>query len=197
MTLLRPLPRTLTRPLAFLVLAAWVVTMITLVNRSYVEASPANLATDLARYGSTAVWRGVYYRGEKIGFTVSQTTRTDDGFELQEDGRLQMLLLGQDTAATIRTTARVDTAFMLRSFDFSLDPGTGPITVKGSLDRPGERFRLTLAIDSGGGTRTVVRMVAAVSWPSRSICRRPSSCSSKPSSVRVVWLTVKPIFSPR
>ena len=157
MTLFRPLPRTLTRPLAFLVLAAWVVTMITLVNRSYVEASPANLATDLARYGSAAVWRGVYYRGEKIGFTVSQTTRTDDGFELQEDGRLQMLLLGQDTAATIRTTARVDTAFMLRSFDFSLDPGTGPITLKGSLDRPGDMYRLTLAIDSGGGTRTETR----------------------------------------
>jgi transglutaminase-like putative cysteine protease len=157
MTLFRPLPRTLTRPLAFLVLAAWVVTMVTLVNRSYVQASPANLATDLARYGSSAVWRGIYYRGEKIGFTVSQTTRTDDGFELQEDGRLQMLLLGQDTAATIRTTARVDTAFMLRSFDFSLDPGTGPITVKGSLERPGERFRLTLAIDSGGGTRTETR----------------------------------------
>jgi transglutaminase-like putative cysteine protease len=157
MTLFRPLPRTLTRPLAFLVLAAWVVTMIALVNRSYVQASPANLATDLARYGSSAVWRGIYYRGEKIGFTVSQTTRTDDGFELQEDGRLQMLLLGQDTAATIRTTARVDTAFMLRSFDFSLDPGTGPITVKGSLERQGERFRLTLAIDSGGGTRTETR----------------------------------------
>jgi len=157
MTLFRPLPRTLTRPLAFLVLAAWVVTLVTLVNRSYVQASPANLATDLARYGSTAVWRGVYYRGEKIGFTVSQTTRTDDGYELQEDGRLQMLLLGQDTAATIRTTARVDTAFMLRSFDFSLDPGTGPITVKGSLDRLGETFRLTLAIDSGGATRTETR----------------------------------------
>jgi transglutaminase-like putative cysteine protease len=157
MTLFRPLPPALTRPLAFLVLVAWVVTMVALVNRSYLQASPANLATDLARYGSTAVWRGVYYRGEKIGFTVSQTSRTADGFELQEDGRLQMLLLGQDTAATIRTTARVDAAFMLRSFDFSLDPGTGPITVKGSLDRPGDKFRLMLAIDAGGGTRTETR----------------------------------------
>ena len=160
MTLFRPLPRALTRPLALLVLVAWIAVMAVLVNRSYVQASPANLATDLARYGSTAVWRGVYYRGEKIGFTVSQTTRTDEGFELQEDGRLQMLLLGQDTAATIRTTARVDTSFMLRSFDFSLDPGTGPITVKGTLDRPaqpGGTYRLTLAIDSGGGTRTETR----------------------------------------
>jgi len=71
-----------------------------------------------------------------------------------------MNLLGQDTAATIRTTARVDSAFLLRSFDFSLDPGTGPITVKGSLDRPGEKYRLSLAIDSGGSTRTETRELA-------------------------------------
>jgi hypothetical protein len=160
MTFFRPLPRTFTRPFAFLVLTAWLVTMVVLVNLSYGQAARANLATDLARYGSTAVWRGVYYRGEKIGFTVSQTTRTDEGFELQEDGRLQMLLLGQDTAAAIRTTARVDTAFTLRSFDFSLDPGTGPITVKGTLDRPaqaGGTYRLALAIDSGGATRNETR----------------------------------------
>ena len=157
MTLFRPLPRALTRPVALIVFVAWIVTMVVLVNRSYVQASPANLATDLARYGSSAVWRGVYYRGEKIGFTVSETRRTDEGFELQEDGRLQMSLLGQDTAATIRTTARVDTSFTLRSFDFSLDPGTGPISVKGTLERPNEKYRLTLAINSGGGTRTETR----------------------------------------
>ena len=160
MTLFQPLPRAVTRSVAFLALVAWIVTMAALVNRSYLQASPANLATDLARYGSTAVWRGIYYRGEKIGFTVSQTTRTEDGFELQEDGRLQMLLLGQDTAAAIRTTARVDTAFTIRSFDFSLDPGTGPVIVKGTLDAPpqaGGKYRLNLAITSGGATRTETR----------------------------------------
>ena len=160
MALFKPLPRTVTRPIAFLVLVAWVGTMALLIGRSYGEASPANLATDLARYGSTAVWRGVYYRGEKIGFTVSQTTRTDEGFELQEDGRLQMLLLGQDTAARIRTTARVDSNFTLRSFDFSLDPGTGPIVVKGAVDGPSatdHSYRLSLAINSGGATRTETR----------------------------------------
>ena len=134
--------------------------MAVLVGRSYGQSSPANLATDLARYGTTAVWRGVYYRGEKIGFTVSQTTRTEDGFELQEDGRLQMLLLGQDTAARIRTTARVDSNFALRSFDFSLDPGTGPMVVKGAVDRPSGPsgpHRLSLSITSGSGTRTETR----------------------------------------
>ena len=157
--ILKPLPRTITRPIALLVLVAWAATMATLVARSYGQSSKTNLATDLARYGSTAVWRGVYYRGEKIGFTVSQTTRTEDGFELQEDGRLQMLLLGQDTAARIHTTARVDGSFTLRGFEFSLDPGTGPIEVKGTVDGPSaaNMWRLNLAITSGGVTRTETR----------------------------------------
>jgi len=41
------------------------------------------------------------------------------------------------------------------------------------------------------------RMAAALDAPSSSICSRPSSCSSKPSSVGTVWLTLNPIFSPR
>jgi transglutaminase-like putative cysteine protease len=152
---LRPLPRALTRAVSMFVLIAWAAVMALLLNRSYLQASP-NLATDLARYGSEAVWRGVYYRGEKIGFTVGQTVAIGDGFELQEDGRLQMSLLGATTAATIRTTARVDSAFALREFEFLLDPGTGAIEVKGRIaDR-----RLTLAITGGGTTRTETRDLA-------------------------------------
>jgi transglutaminase-like putative cysteine protease len=159
MLFFKPLPQAVTRPLALVVLIAWIATMATLVAKSYGPSAARNLATDLARYGSTAVWRGVYYRGEKIGFTVSQTTRTEDGFELQEDGRLQMLLLGQDTAARLRTTARVDSSFTLRSFEFSLDPGTGPVVVKGTVDRPSvaSTWRVNLEITSGGATRTETR----------------------------------------
>ena len=49
------------RPLSWLVVLAWVGCMAVLVNRSYFMTSAANLATDLARYGSAAHWRGVYY----------------------------------------------------------------------------------------------------------------------------------------
>jgi len=148
-----PLSRRVTRRLSYVALAAWVITMGVLVQRSYLQASAANLATDLARYGTQAQWRGVYYRGEKIGFTVSQVMPTDDGFELQEDGRLQMSLLGATTPAVVKTTARVDASFALRSFEFSLDPGTGPLTMAGRLDG----LRLTLDIRSAAGTRTEVR----------------------------------------
>ncbi len=149
----RPLPRSVTRPISILLLIVWAAAMAALVNRSYLQASSTTLATDLARYGSAAVWRGVYYRGDKIGFTVSQTVPSDDGFELQEDGRLQMSLLGATTAATIRTAAQVDAAFALRSFVFSLDPGTGPLEIRGRLDGR----RLALEIKTESGTRSEVR----------------------------------------
>ena len=127
--------------------------MALLVNRSCVQAGAANLAMDLAQYGNAAQWRGLYYRGEKIGFTVSETTPTEDGFELREDGRLQMTLLGATTAARVRTSARVDPTFALRSFDFSLDAGTGPVSVKGTVDGR----RMTLTLTTTGGTRTEER----------------------------------------
>ena len=142
-----------------------------LVHRSYVRTSAANLATDLSRYGSTAQWRGVYYRGEKIGFTVGQILPNDDGFELQEDGRLQMSLLGATSAAVLKTTARVDKAFALESFTFSLDPGTGPIVVAGTLDG----VTLTLAITSGGRTRQEVRTLAEPPALMLSFARRLAS----------------------
>jgi hypothetical protein len=154
--LLRPLPRSVTRPLSVVALAAWVAAMGVLIDRNYLQASAPNLATDLARYGTAAQWRGVYYRGEKIGFTVSQVEPTDAGFELLEDGRLQFSLLGANTAAIMRTSARVDRSFALQSFEFSLDPGTGPLTVRGRLDG----LRLTLDIVSASGTRSETRDLA-------------------------------------
>ena len=194
MKLLTPLPRTVTRPLTVFVLVVWAATMAALVNRSYLQASTANLATDLAKYGPTAVWRGIYYRGEKIGFTVSQTTRVDDGFELREDGRLQMLLLGQDTAAVIRTVARVDTDFVLRSFEFSLDPGTGPTEVRGTLQPPAAGsgvYRVALAITSAGATRTEVRALPEPPVMSINLARMLASGRLTPGS-RHRWTILDP-----
>jgi len=150
---LPPLPRRVTQPISIVVLIAWVAMMALVVNRAYLKASSATLATDLARYGSAAEWRGVYYRGEKVGFTVSQMVPKGDGFELEEDGRLQMSLLGATSAATIRTRAQVDSNFALRTFQFSLDPGTGPIEVDGALSGT----RLALSVTSSGNTRTEIR----------------------------------------
>src|SRR6476646_2663454 len=153
--LIAPISRPVTQAASIAILLAWVLAIGRVVQRSYLQASPAHLATDLARYGSEAAWRGVYYRGEKIGLTVSPTLAAGDGFELQEDGRLQMALLGATTAATIRTRAHVDSSFELRAFEFSLDPGTGAVEVRGRLDGR----RLTLDVKTTSGTRSEERLL--------------------------------------
>jgi transglutaminase-like putative cysteine protease len=158
MSLLKPLPRAIARPVSLLVVLAWIVSMAVLVKRSYLDAAAVSMTADLARYGTTAEWRGVYYRGEKIGFTVSQIVPAENGFELQEDGRLQMSLLGATTPAVLHTSARVDAQFALRSFDFSLDPGTGAVVVRGRVEKTGDqKARLIVEITSAGKTRTDVR----------------------------------------
>ncbi len=151
--ILRPLPPKLTRPLGLLAVGTWVVQMGALLNHAYLQAAPVTLAGDLSRYGKTAHWNGIYYRGEKVGFSVSQTLPTDGGYELQEDGELQLTLMGATTAARLQTRATVDRAFALRTFSFSLDPGTGPISVDGTLDGP----RLDLTIRTPHGTRQETR----------------------------------------
>jgi transglutaminase-like putative cysteine protease len=160
------------------VLLAWAITMALLLTRAYVQARSLNLATDLARYGTSAEWRGIYYRGEKIGFTVSQTTPTAGGFELQEDARLQMSLFGATTPAAIRTTAQLDGSFGLRTFDFSLDPGTGPVQVSGRVSGT----HVSLTIKTAGGTQTEERDFADVPVLSVNLPRRLASNGFKPGS---------------
>jgi transglutaminase-like putative cysteine protease len=170
---------------------AWIGVMAILVHQSYAQGV-GNLATDLARYGSSAQWRGVYYRGEKLGFTVSQTVPLDEGsgdegFELHEDGQLQMSLLGAHTFTKLRTTARVTRSFELQSFEFALDPGTGPITIAGVVrDRD-----LSISITSAGRTRTEVRTLAEPPMLTLNLVRRLASSGLVPGAQHR-WMVFDP-----
>jgi len=186
--ILRPIPRAVSGPLSLLILVAWAVQMGSLLHRS-LQAASVTLAGDLARYGSSAQWKGIYYRGEKIGYAVTQTVPAGDGYELQEDGQIQMTLLGASTAARIRTLARVDKAFALRSFSFSLDPGTGAVEVTGTLGNGGRRLELTTKTKTG--TRTETRDLEQPPALSLNLSRRLAAEGLKPGA----HLTV-PVFDP-
>ena len=162
--------------------------MAVLVNRSYLQASP-NLATDLARYGSTAQWRGVYYRGEKIGFTVSQTVPTDDGFELQEDGRLQMSLLGATTAATHphdrARRRRIHPAVVRLLAGSRHRPGRGARSSRTAAASPRRRHdRRRHAHRRAGAGRAAGAHAQPVAAAGRRRARRPARTTSGPSSIR-------------
>jgi hypothetical protein len=175
-TVFRPIPRRVSRSISIAVVVAWVATMGLVLTRTFLQARSMNLATDLARYGTAAEWRGVYYRGEKVGFSVSQTNPTADGFELQEDARLQMSLFGATTAAAIRTTAQLDREFALRSFEFSLDPGTGPVLVSGVVTGK----HVSLAIKTPSGSQHEERDLDEVPVLSINLPRRLAALGLRP-----------------
>jgi hypothetical protein len=112
---------------------------------------------------------------------------TDDGFELQEDGRLQFSLLGATNFAVLRTTAKVDQAFAIQSFKFSLDPGTGPLTISGRLDG----LRLSLDIQTAAGTRSEVRELAEPPALMLSLGRRLAS-EGLAAGTRKQWMIFDP-----
>jgi len=169
-SLVRPLPRAVTRPITILLLVAWAGVMAVLVNRSYLQASSANLATDLARYTSAAAWHWrLYYRGEKIGFTVSQILPTIEGFELEEDGRLQMSLLGATNARDHSQRPLVSTnTFRFDRSNSRSTPELVRFEVRGLLDGT----HLTLAVKTASGTRTEVREMAEPPALSLNLSRR-------------------------
>ena len=74
-------------------------------------------------------------------------------------------------------------------------PDTVPVTctapVPGSSEKSNERSA------NSRSTCADVWISAGVVSPSSDIWRRASSSSSKPSAAGLVWLTLKPIFSPR
>jgi transglutaminase-like putative cysteine protease len=182
-----PLPPAAYRVGSVLVVLAWLGQMGVLVQQAYLRDVPSTLAGDLGRYGSSAQWKGIYYRGEKIGFSVGQTSAVEGGYEIQEDGQLQMMLLGAGTPARIRTNARVDTAFNLRSFSFSLDPGTGPIEVRGRL----EGARLFLDVKTSRGTRSEVRELPEPPALALNLARRLAAAGLVPGTRLEV-----PVFDP-
>jgi hypothetical protein len=154
--IVRALPASWSRLGTGAVLLAWAAQMGVLVHRSYVQAASVSLAADLGRYGRDAQWKGVYYRGDKIGFTVGETKPIDGGYELREEGQLMMALLGDTSAARLSTRVQVDREFAVRSFAFTLDPGSGAVSVDGRL----EGRRLDLTISTATGRRTESRELA-------------------------------------
>jgi transglutaminase-like putative cysteine protease len=149
--LLHPVPRPLARLLSGAILAAWLFQMGALVREVW-SSSTVALAADLAQYGSRAQWRGIYYRGDKVGFSVAQTTPNGAGYEIREDSRLQMTLLGSTTSVRLSSRVLVDRAFNLERFSFSLDPGTGATEIEGAL--AGKRLDLTVRTRSGSRSET-------------------------------------------
>jgi transglutaminase-like putative cysteine protease len=104
-----------------------------------------------------------------------------------------MALFGSASPATIHTAARVDPAFVLRSFEFSLDPGTGAVAIRGRVLPPagGGTYRLALSVTSAGATRTDTRELPEAPVMSLNLSRMLADGHLAPGA-RSSWTVIDP-----
>lgn len=150
----RPGMRTLARVLVFL---SWAAVMVVLFRREHAVSEPANAPPAPLPAGASEEWQGVYGSGKKIGWAHSRRIPTADGFDLENDARVAIEVMGASRVLDTRVTAATDAALHLRRFDFRLVSEGARFAARGTVvggglevelasgDSPARRIHVPLA----------------------------------------------------
>jgi Transglutaminase-like superfamily len=111
----------LKQSIALAVVLFWCVMNLLLIKRQlWAPSSPVFVSGAGAIREASQEWWGIYYGGEKIGFTSQTIEPNHDGYLLRDDSLLRLNLLGMTQRASTRLTMRVDKEWVLKDFDFEL-----------------------------------------------------------------------------
>ncbi len=103
-------------------------------------------------------WMGIYWSGEKVGYSVSKIKKSRDGYQMDEQAVMDLTVMGTAQRIDTELTSLVDNAFTLRSFAFRMISNLFSFKAAGTVD--GNRVQLELA--SGAGTkRTTIELKEA------------------------------------
>jgi hypothetical protein len=137
------------------IVLAWGVMMGLLADRTFLQPQALKITPALAREGlqEGEDWWGVYWKGEKIGFGVTDHDAQGDRITVKEQLWLKLSVLGipQNIQQTLEYT--LTETLTLESFRFSLKSGLFPFQLAGRLQadpRGSSRKRMVLKIQSGG-----------------------------------------------
>jgi hypothetical protein len=140
------------------IVLVWVVMMGLLADRTFLQPQALKITPAIAREGMKQGedWWGVYWKGEKIGFGVTDQEAQGDRITVKEQLwlKLSVLAIPQNIQQTLEYT--MTEALTLESFRFSLQSGLFPFQLTGRLQSdPGgsSRKRMILKFHSGGRTK--------------------------------------------
>jgi Transglutaminase-like superfamily len=112
---------TLKQSIGFAVVVFWCLMNLLLVKRQlFAPPPPLFISGTEAITEASQEWWGIYYRGDKIGFTSQTIEPKQDGYLLRDDSLLRLNLLGTTQRASTRLAMHVDKEWVLKDFDFEL-----------------------------------------------------------------------------
>ena len=94
-------------------------------------------------------WMGMYWGGDKVGYTVSKIQRARDGYQINEQAVMDLTVMGTSQRVDTEITSLVDNAFNLRSFSFRMLSNLFSFTAAGNV----HGSRLQLELTSAAGTK--------------------------------------------
>lgn len=117
------------------IIIAWVVVMGVLVQRTYFNAGLSYATKDRAgqQLRPREEWMGIYWGTDKVGYTVSKIKKAYKGYEMYEQGIMDLTVMGTPQRIDTQVTAHLDDAFMLRSFEFSMFSNLFTFQAKGTV----------------------------------------------------------------
>ncbi len=131
------------------VVVFWCVMNVLLIKRQlWAPPPPLFVSATETLTEATQEWWGVYYQGEKIGFTSQTIEPNQNGYQLRDESLLRLNLLGTTQRASTRLAMAVDKEWVLKDFDFELLSNDVRFQSRGKVI-PGQ---LHLEIESAGHT---------------------------------------------
>ena len=129
------------------VVVFWCVMNLLLIKRQvWAPPPPLFVSATESFTEATQEWWGVYYQGEKIGFTSQSIEPNQNGYQLRDESLLRLNLLGTTQRASTRLAMAVDKEWVLKDFDFELLSNDVRFQSRGKVI-PGQ---LHLEIESAG-----------------------------------------------
>ena len=149
----------ISRLMRSIVLIFWIFMMVMLVQKTYFSISDdyVQLSYAASQLRPKEEWMGVYWKGDKVGYTVSNIKKKYRGYEISEQAFMDLTVMGTTQNISTQVTSQVDNNFKLKSFVFVLFANIST-KIQGKV----QGNEMHLEISSGGNVnRSVVPLKEA------------------------------------
>ncbi len=139
--------------LGIAIVVFWLIVLGQLVRKSHFSPKAVNLTHDTeerSQLRGSEQWMEIFFKGRKVGYTVTQATRIKGELQVSEEIFLALNLMGSVQKIASRTRAVVDEKFLLNRFDFSLSSGVMSFKASGQIE--GNNLSLTVGGPNGEET---------------------------------------------
>lgn len=105
----------------FLVVLFWGLMVFLLVKR--IHLVPEVTIVETERLKDSETWMSIFFKGQKVGYSVQSLTRIETGYIVDQKTYLRLNLMGQVRELRTVTSARLNKALGLKSFNFFMSAG--------------------------------------------------------------------------